>query len=262
MSAMQPPPDASRPDDPTVAMHAVPPQPPPPRPGPPPRPPVVEYQDAHFVEGPPSRYARGARLPTGHPLGDAFARLFAFGIDIGLVAGVVTLLCYALIAINPITGLPTNTQRGFDATLAFGIAVALLYVWVAEAFTGTTIGKLIFGLHVYTPGERVVGLTRAFLRNLLRPVDALLIGGILALFPSHKRLGDFAAGTVVARTPLRGFGPLLGILLAVIVAGIPFVLVGTTRTLAGLFAFAEFVPPFAVHLWKLAAYLVTHTIPH
>jgi len=194
-----------------------------------------------------------ARPSTGHPLGDAFARLFAFGVDLALVAGVVTLLCYALIAINPITGLPTNTQRGFDATLGLGIAIALVYVWVAEAFTGTTIGKLLFGLHVYARGTRTIGLTRAFLRGVLRPIDVLLIGGIMVPFPARRRLGDYAAGTMVARTPLRGFGPLLGLLLAIVLIGIPLVLVGPTRTLAGVFAFAEFVPPLAAHLWQLAS---------
>jgi|SRR5580658_285021 uncharacterized RDD family membrane protein YckC len=253
---MQPPPDPTLPEEPTIAMQAV--RPPP---APPPRPPVLEVEDAHFVEGPPPRYVGGARLPIGNPVGYVFARLFAFGLDIALVAGVVTLLCYALIAINPITGLPTNTQRGFDATLTLGVAVALVYAWVAEAFTGTTIGKLIFGLHVYAPRERIVGLSRAFVRSLLRPLDVLVIGGVLALLPARRRLGDYAAGTVVMRTPLGRFGPLLGLLLAIVVAGIPFVLVGTTRTLAGLFAFAEFVPPFAVHLWKLAVYGLAH-IPH
>ena len=67
------------------------------------------------------------------------ARLFAFVLDLVLVGGVATSLMYSLIAINPVTGLPTNTQRGFDATLAIGIAIALVYVWLSEAFFGTTI---------------------------------------------------------------------------------------------------------------------------
>jgi uncharacterized RDD family membrane protein YckC len=250
MKPMQPPPPGAPPppDDPTIAMHAVSPPP-----QPPPRAAVVEVEEAHFIEGPPPRYATATqRPPAGHPVGDALARLAAFAIDLVLIAGVVTILCYMLIAINPVTGLPTNTQGGFDATLAFGVAVALVYVWVAEAFTGTTIGKLMFGLHVYARRSRIVGLPRAFVRNLVRPLDALLIGGILALFPAHRRLGDFAAGTIVARTPLRRFGPLLGLLLAVVVAGIPFIL-SPTRTLAGIFAFAQFVPPLAVHVWQLAS---------
>ncbi len=178
----------------------------------------------------------------GNPLGYVAARFFAFALDIALVTVFVTSLAYALIAINPLTGLPTNTQSGFDATLAVGVAVALVYVWLSEAFVGTTIWKLAFGLHVYNPHGRMVGLGRAFVRNLLRPLDLLVIGGILAMLPGHRRLGDLAGGTVVARSPLRAFAPLVGWILIIIVAGLPFVIVGPIHALAALYAFTEFVP--------------------
>ena len=178
----------------------------------------------------------------GNPLGYVVSRFFAFVLDIALVTVFVTSLAYSLIAINPLTGLPTNTQRGFEATLAIGVAVALVYVWVAEAFVGTTIWKLAFGLHVYNPRGRMVGLGRALVRNLLRPIDLLVIGGILALLPGHRRLGDLAGGTVVARSPLRAFAPLVGWIFIIIVAGLPFVIVGPIHALAALYAFAEFVP--------------------
>ncbi len=178
----------------------------------------------------------------GNPLGYVVARFFAFVLDIALVTVFVTSLAYALIAINPLTGLPTNSQRGFDATLGIGVAVALVYVWLAEAFVGTTIWKLAFGLHVYNPRGRMVGLGRAFVRNLLRPIDLLLIGGILGLLPGHRRLGDLASGTVVARSPLRAFAPLIGWILIIVMAGLPFVIVGPIHALAALYAFVEFVP--------------------
>src|SRR5947209_1691807 len=258
---MQPPP--TPPEDglePTVAMPRV--EPPPPRPH-------VE----HGVVEPPSYGGRGQPvrvspavpvaapvagtvLPPrpvttvperpqyvfGNPLGYVVARFFAFVLDVALVTVFVTSLAYSLIAINPLTGLPTNTQRGFDATLAIGVAIALVYVWVAEAFVGTTIWKLAFGLHVYNPRGRMVGLGRPLVRNLLRPVDRLVIGGILALLPGHRRLGDLAGGTVVARSPLRAFAPLVGWIFIIIVAGLPFVIVGPIHALAALYAFAEFVP--------------------
>jgi uncharacterized RDD family membrane protein YckC len=178
----------------------------------------------------------------GNPLGYAAARFFAFVFDVALVTVFVTTLAYALIAINPLTGLPTNTQSGFDATLAIGFAVALVYVWVSEALFGTTIWKLAFGLHVYTLRGGMVGLGRAFVRNLLRPIDLLVVGGVLALLPGHRRLGDLAGGTIVARSPLRAFAPLVGWILIIILAGLPFVIIGPIHTLAGLYAFAEFVP--------------------
>ena len=178
----------------------------------------------------------------GNPLGYVVARLFAFAFDLALVTVFVTTLAYSLIAINPLTGLPTNTQGGFDATLVLGIAVALVYVWVSEALLGTTIWKLAFGLHVYNARGGIVGLGRAFVRNLLRPIDLLVIGGILAMLPGHRRLGDLAGGTVVARSPLRAFAPLVGWILIIVLAGLPFVIVGPIHAFAALYKFAEFTP--------------------
>jgi len=204
----------------------------------------------------------GPRFPVGNPFGYALGRLFAFALDVGLVSWLVTTLAYALIAINPITGLPTNSQQGFDATLAMGVVLALVYVIAAEAMFGTTIGKLVFNLHVYPLRERQVGFARAFVRALLRPVDMLLIGGVLALLPGHRRLGDLASGTVVAReSPLRGFAPYAGLLAALIVAGLPFVLVGTTRTLAGFWAFVQFAPGIAARIALIGQHLIG-AIPH
>jgi len=284
---MQPPPWTPRPEDgdPTIGMGAVRPPPgpnpgtPPPGPsqqsGPPPGagprpagPPPGARTGPHLVQGvvePPGAGRAApffARRPTvvtppgataldfGNPIGYMLARLCAFVLDVGQVTLVVTILAYALIAINPVTGLPTNTQRGFDWTLALGAVIALFYVWIAEALFGTTIWKLALGLHVYAQRERVVGLGRSFVRSLLRPIDLLAVGGVLALLPGHRRLGDLLGGTVVARTHNR-YAPLIGLVLVVVLAGIPFVIVGAPRTFAGIIAFWEFFPGIVarVTLW-------------
>lgn len=200
--------------------------------------------------------------PVGNPFGYALARFFAVAIDLGLVAGVLTLLAYALIAINPITGLPTNTQRGFDATLAMGFVLALIYGITFEALFGTTVGKLAMGLHVHAVRDRRLGFGRAFVRSILRPFDLLVIGGVLAMLPGHRRLGDFAAGTVVTRGgPLRGYAPYLGWLAVVLIGGLPFILVGVTRTVAGLVAFVEFAPGIGARLVLLAQHALA-LVPH
>jgi uncharacterized RDD family membrane protein YckC len=178
----------------------------------------------------------------GHPIGYVFARFFAFVLDVALISVVVTSLAYSMIAFNPITGLPTNSQRGFDATFALGIAIALVYIWICEAIFGTTIAKLVLGLHVVATRGGPVGLGRAFVRGLLRPIDLLVIGGLMALLPGHRRLGDLLGGTVVARGRMRRFGPLMGWVLLLIVAGLPFILAGVPRTFASLVAFWEFLP--------------------
>jgi uncharacterized RDD family membrane protein YckC len=199
---------------------------------------------------------------VGNPFGYALARLVAVVIDLGLVAGVLTLLAYALIAINPITGLPTNTQRGFDATLAMGFVLALIYGISFEALFGTTFGKLAMGLHVHAVRDQRLGFGRAFVRSILRPFDLLVIGGVLAMLPGHRRLGDLAAGTVVTRGgPLRGYAPYVGWLAVALIAAVPFILVGVTRTVAGLVAFVEFAPGIGARLILLAHHAIA-LVPH
>ncbi|GAC1413970.1 MAG: hypothetical protein NVSMB5_01270 [Candidatus Velthaea sp.] len=199
----------------------------------------------------------------GNPFVYALRRFLAFTFDLVLITAVATMLLYGLIAINPFTGLPNNSEGGFDATFGAGLAIALLYLWVFEAFVGTTLGKLAFSLHVYVPKGRFVGLGRAFVRNLLRPIDLLVIGWILAMAPGHRRLGDLFAGTLVARSPLRAFSPLVGWILIIALAGLPFVVAGGAVTVFAVFAaFVEFVPRMIVHAFGAAVQLFNGVAPH
>jgi uncharacterized RDD family membrane protein YckC len=180
----------------------------------------------------------------GNPFTYVTRRFLAFALDLLVVTSVATMLLYALIAINPFTGLPNNSEGGFDATLGMGFAIAFIYLWLFEAVLGTTLGKLAFSLHVYAPKHRFVGFARAFVRNLLRPVDFLVVGWILALMPGHRRLGDLFSGTVVAHSPLRAFSPLVGWLLLIGLGAVPFLVAGGTVTVLAVgTAFIEFVPP-------------------
>lgn len=262
-SVSTPPPPPGDDLEATVAMPRVTPPPPPPQPG------ARRIEPAYVAPSEPVRVspaapagppvtgtvippARGApprpviaerpRYTFGHPVSYVFARFFAFALDAVLVTVVATSLLYSMIAVNPLTGLPTNTQSGFDATLAFGSAIAFVLILVAEGLFGTTIGKLAFGLQAYAVRGGAVGFGRAFVRMLLRPVDLLAIGGILALLPGHRRLGDLLGGTVVARSRMGAFAPVIGWVLALIVAGVPLLLTGVTKTFLSLAAFAEFFP--------------------
>ena len=180
----------------------------------------------------------------GNPFTYVTRRFLAFALDLLVVTSVATMLLYGLIAINPFTGLPNNSEGGFDATLGMGFAIAFIYLWLFEAVLGTTLGKLAFSLHVYAPKHRFVGFARAFVRNLLRPVDFLVIGWVLALMPGHRRLGDLFGGTVVAHSPLRAFSPLVGWLLLIGLGAVPFLVAGGTVTVLAVgTAFIEFIPP-------------------
>jgi uncharacterized RDD family membrane protein YckC len=231
--------------DPTVAMPRIdvsqttgsapypPPQPIPPQPIPP-----------QFTPGSPVPSAARPAYRFGNPISYTLRRFLAWFVDMTVVASVATMLLYGMIAINPFTGLPNNSEGGFDATVAMGLGIAVLYIWIFESLLGTTLGKLAFALQVYAPRHRMVGFWRAFIRNLLRPVDFIIIGWILALLPGHRRLGDLLGGTVVAHSPLRSFSPLLGWLLLVGLGVVPFFVAGGTVTiLAVAAAFVQFVPP-------------------
>ena len=251
----------SRPPDdadlhPTIEMSAV--RPPRPRP-------QVEYGTIEPAPAPAPAatvVAERPRYTFGIPLGYTLARFLAFALDVLMVGFVVTSFAYALIAINPITGLPTNTEAGFDTTFFAGLGIALAYVWIAEGVFGTTFWKLAFGLHVYAVRGGMVGLGRSFVRMLLRPIDLLAIGALLSLLPGHRRLGDLLGGTVVARSPLRSFAPLAGWVAIIIIVGLPWVTIGPERALAAFFAFAQFVPHLVVRAWNDAASLITTLAPH
>lgn len=214
-----------------------------------PRPRVVSIQVSP-ASAPASAPPRG-RFTFGNPLGYVLARFGAFALDVAVVTLVATELLYGLIAINPITGLPSRTETGFDATLALGAAIALVYVWVAEGLLGTTLGKLAFGLRVYPLRGRVPGLGRSLVRSLLRPVDLLAVGALLALLPGRRRLGDLAGGTIVARGALGTRGSSIAIVALLVLLGAPFVLAGVGRTFAAMYAFVEFFPHLVAHGWSL-----------
>jgi len=93
------------------------------------------------------------------------------------------------------------------AALLIGLAVAILYFPVGEAFWGRTLGKLLTGLVIIDRDGRPPGIGRALLRTLLRliEVNPLLMGAIPAaiavLASQHRqRLGDMAASTFVVRS--------------------------------------------------------------
>jgi len=93
--------------------------------------------------------------------------------------------------------------------LAF-FAVTLGYYIVFEIlWSGQTPGKRITGIRVLRENGYPVRPVDAVIRNLVRLVDGLPVGyaaGVLTmLFNARaKRLGDFAAGTIVVREDTRG----------------------------------------------------------
>ena len=95
---------------------------------------------------------------------------------------------------------------------AFAIVAFLVFFVYDVAFEvlagGRTPGKRWTGLRVVRAGGQPVGFVASAIRNLLRPIDflpSLYLVGIASVLVTkrNQRLGDLAAGTVVARAPRR-----------------------------------------------------------
>jgi uncharacterized RDD family membrane protein YckC len=140
------------------------------------------------------------RLPLAGPA----SRLCAMLLDIAIVLGAVNgigLLVYWIFAKAPGFGVMVITLAEFAIGFAYG---ALL-----EGFwNGQTIGKRAFHLRVIDQTGLPLRIEQAWVRNLMRVVDALpfayLVGGVSVLSsPVMQRFGDRVAGTLVVRqTPL------------------------------------------------------------
>lgn len=83
--------------------------------------------------------------------------------------------------------------------ISIGYGIVLEWRW-----HGQTIGKRVLGLRVVDAQGLRLQLSQIVLRNLLRLVDMLpavyLVGGLACFFSRNcQRLGDLAAGTIVAR---------------------------------------------------------------
>jgi uncharacterized RDD family membrane protein YckC len=157
-----------------------------------------------------------AQVPTAaptHHYGDVGAyivrRLFALLADIVVAGGLIAVA--ANIWIESMGREPRTAIEVWEGLGLVG-AVWFMYRWLFEGITGSTAGKLVFGLAVGHKGGGRAGLTRAFFRNLLLPIDLLIIGFFLgALTPLRQRLGDLVAGTVVAGSRLGFVAPLVGV---------------------------------------------------
>jgi uncharacterized RDD family membrane protein YckC len=140
------------------------------------------------------------RLPLAGPAPRLYAMLLDTAIVLAAVNGLGYLL-YWIFAKAPGFGVMTATLAEFAIGFAYG---ALL-----EGFwNGQTLGKRLFHLRVIDDCGLPLRIEQAWVRNLMRVVDALplayLVGGISVLTsPIMQRFGDRVAGTLVIReTPL------------------------------------------------------------
>ena len=161
----------------------------------------------------------------------------------GAVAGVILLALAALAAEGPFEVLAPLEQTASAWVLAVVVIAIFAVIWGYFIFwetiwNGQTPGKRAAGIRVLRDGGYPLDFRAAFVRNVARYVDFLpaLYGvGALTIFLSRdsKRLGDYAAGTIVvvdsrpapafkspAPAPAQEAYPLLGDLSALNLRGI------------------------------------------
>ena len=130
-------------------------------------------------------------------------RLAAFSIDFAVI------YLIAVTLVQP-TSLFTGGRSLLDAiNLHHPLAIAgifLLYFSLPEAIFGQTPGKALLGVVVKDMEGGRVGIWAAFLRNMFKLNDILLVveACVLLSTQGRRRLGDFAAGTTVAKKIKQG----------------------------------------------------------
>jgi len=112
-----------------------------------------------------------------------------------------------------LTALGQDIVPPLKQSIIWAIAVGFILIFIAlwgyfaifeTAWNGQTPGKRVAGIRVVRDDGTPISFLDAMVRNLVRVVDFLpgyYTIGIIALFisPQNKRLGDYAAGTIVIK---------------------------------------------------------------
>jgi uncharacterized RDD family membrane protein YckC len=148
-------------------------------------------------------------------LGSRFLALLVDMIIQTIIA--IALFIAAANAATSATALANSLHLGAKAMASTVLAVGILlffllfygyFIAFEKLWNGQTPGKRLLGIRVVRDGGYPVELVGSIIRNLIRIIEQLLgfyfVSVISMLLSSeNKRLGDFAAGTIVVRD--RGF---------------------------------------------------------
>jgi Predicted membrane protein/domain len=136
-------------------------------------------------------------------------RIGAAIVDLLIVSCIQIWLSSVFGVVNPASGYQTDGDGvpSFFSGLAsihpaWLYVIVLLYFFVQESLFSTTIGKFFFGLYVVDMRGRRLTFLAAFIRDILRFVDAFPIFYIIGIIssvlsPTFQRLGDRTAHTTV-----------------------------------------------------------------
>lgn len=147
----------------------------------------------------------------GYQIAGIGSRFLAAVVDTFLILVLQVVVNLTLIFIVALAGGPSLLESGLsgDVSVVVGVfgllAFAFLwgyYIFFELLWNGQSPGKRLVGLRVITQNGAPIDVAAAIIRNLVRIVDFLPLYyglGVLSMFidTQSRRLGDFAAGTVV-----------------------------------------------------------------
>ncbi|PCJ63040.1 MAG: RDD family protein [Planctomycetota bacterium] len=137
-------------------------------------------------------------------ISNPFSRAYAFLIDMFIIIVTVN------ISISLLSIFSLVSQQLF-ATIYYLIAFIIFqgyYIYFEIKWNGQTPGKKIFKLRVVDANGLSLSFDQIIIRNIIKTIDALpyfgLLGGIVVFFSKEgKRLGDYAADTIVVHLNVR-----------------------------------------------------------
>ena len=138
-------------------------------------------------------------------------RLLALVVDL---IGVTTLTAVGIHFVYVRQGQDPASVNTFFATAIYTIFALFVYLCVAEAYLGTTLGHALFNLRVQAAGGGRVGIWRALVRTVFLPFDLAVIGFVLAVVtPRRRRIGDFIGNTEVVNAHAGFAWPVVAIVI-------------------------------------------------
>jgi uncharacterized RDD family membrane protein YckC len=157
---------------------------------------------------------QGISVPTpesvefAHELAGIGSRFVASVIDTALQA---IMIAGVALIFGLWTSLPLRSFSEFLGTWVAAVSILLTflifwgyYILFEVLWNGQTPGKRVAGIRILKDGGYPIGFLDSVVRNLLRPVDFLPmfygVGVVVVFLNSRcKRVGDFAAGTIVVK---------------------------------------------------------------
>ena len=141
-----------------------------------------------------------------YQLAGLVTRAIAWGMDMVIMIVLMILVGWVLVMITGLLAalsIPPLFMVGIIFIAEFLIFVGY-FIFCEQFMVGRSPGKRIMGLRVVSASGGRLVFVDILIRNLLRPVDFLpsfmFLGGVTAFIdPRHRRLGDFAANTIVIR---------------------------------------------------------------